>query len=308
MQTQVVVQLATTVVASLLGLALAGRVLRPLRSLAATAQRISDTDLTQRIEVRARDEASQIADAFNDMLARLEASFTTQRQFLDDTSHELRTPLTVIRGHIELMEFDESPVERAGTIALVTDEIDRMNQIVSDLFVLARADRPGFCTFEPMDLQDLILTAHQKMSALAPRDWQIRVPPEVLITADRNRLTQALLQLADNAVKHAGDDATIQVGADVDNDGVRLWLADSGPGVSENEVEEIFARFKRGGKRSGRSSGAGLGLSIVSAIAQAHGGSVALVPQRGGGAHFEMTIPRDHRGSALPWSITRVAP
>ena len=125
-QQHVLAQLGTLVVASLLGLALAGRVLRPLSALAATARRISDTDLSRRIPAAGRDEASQIAGAFNDMLARLEGAFTTQRRFLDDTSHELRTPLTVVRGHLELLELDGSADDRRETIALVVDELDRM--------------------------------------------------------------------------------------------------------------------------------------------------------------------------------------
>lgn len=121
--TQMLVQLGTISVAALLGLALAGRVLRPLRLLADTARRISDTDLSQRIPAPGKDEASQIAAAFNDMLTRLETAFTSQRRFLDDTSHELRTPLTVIRGHVEMLELGASPEERQETIDLVTDEV-----------------------------------------------------------------------------------------------------------------------------------------------------------------------------------------
>lgn len=292
-QTQLLVQLGTTILASLLGLALAGRVLRPLRSLAGTARRISETDLTRRIEVQGRDEASQIADAFNDMLTRLEQAFTTQRQFLDDTSHELRSPLTVIRGHMELIELDETPEERARTVALVTDEVDRMNQIVSDLFLLARVERPDFLHLEQVELRELVLTVHRKMGALAQRDWQVQAPPTTIITADRHRLTQALLQLADNAVKYTDDDAAIRLGANVATGRVRLWLADCGPGVPAEEAEHIFTRFKRGSASQPPSAGgAGLGLSIVSAIAEAHGGSAALVPRPGWGACFEIVLPR----------------
>ncbi|NJC20947.1 signal transduction histidine kinase [Arthrobacter pigmenti] len=295
-QTQLVVQLGTAVLATLLGMALAGRILRPLRSLAETALSISETDLTKRIDIRGRDEASRIAEAFNDMLERLDQAFTTQRQFLDDTSHELRSPLTVIRGHIELLELDETPQERAATIALVTDEIDRMNQIVSDLFLLAKAEQPDFLHLESINLRDLVLSMHRKMTALGKRDWQVQVPPSTRFTGDRHRLTQAMLQLADNAVKHTDDDAAIRLGADVAKGQIRLWLADSGAGIADVDAEHIFTRFRKGtvnvpGGHPNR-GGAGLGLSIVSAIAEAHHGSAALVEKPGWGACFQITLRR----------------
>ncbi|WP_026534568.1 sensor histidine kinase [Arthrobacter sp. H14] len=292
-QTQIIVQAATLLVASLLALALAGRVLLPLHSLAATARKISDTDLSQRIEVTGHDEASQIAAAFNDMLTRLEQAFTDQRQFLNNTSHELRTPLTIIRGHIELIELDETPAERAKTVALVTEEIDRMNELVSNLFLLAQAQRPDFLQLEPMDVQDLVSAVHRKATALAPRDWQVHAPQRIIINADRNRLTQGMLQLAENAVKFTDDDSVIRVGADVAADTVTLWVVDTGPGVPAEEAAHIFERFRRGSAkvRGGSQGGAGLGLSIVAAIADAHGGSARVIPGIASGARFEIVVP-----------------
>lgn len=290
-QSQIVVQTVTLLVASLLGLLLAGRVLRPLRSLASTARNISETDLTRRIQVGGNDEASQIAVSFNEMLGRLEHAFSTQRQFLDDASHELRSPLTVIRGHIELIELDETPQQRAETVSLVTDEIDRMNAIVADLSLLAKAERPDFLHVEVIDVQALVEDIYRKATALAQRDWHVQRPPASMVQADRHRLTQAMLQLAENAVKFTDDGAGIEVGASVYGAQVVLWVQDSGPGVSEADAEIIFERFRRGtGPASSRHQGTGLGLSIVSAIAEAHGGSVRLAPTEAG-ARFELTIP-----------------
>ncbi|MDQ3737607.1 MAG: HAMP domain-containing histidine kinase [Actinomycetota bacterium] len=287
-RTQIVVQLITMVVVSVLGLLLAGRVLRPLASLARTAPTISDTDLTRRIPVTGEDEASQIAAAFNEMLTRLEGVFATQRRFLHDTSHELRTPLTVIRGHLELLELDMSAQERRETVDLVVDEIDRMSRIVNDLFLLAMSERPDFLHVDPVDLRDIVIDAHQKVITLGVRDWRVEAPRSVHVVGDRQRLTQAIVQLAANAVKFTGEDDSIRIGTAATEGHATIWVEDSGPGVSPDDAERIFQRFARASS-DGSAAGAGLGLAIVQAIAEAHGGTVRLRP--GPGARFEITIP-----------------
>ncbi|CAN5737384.1 ATP-binding protein [soil metagenome] len=290
-RTQIVVQLITMVLVSALGLLLAGRVLRPLASLARTAPTISDTDLTQRIPVTGRDEASEIAVAFNEMLTRLEGAFDTQKRFLHDTSHELRTPLTVIRGHVELLELDTTEADRQATIDLVTDEIDRMSRIVNDLFLLAMSERPDFLQVEPVDLREIVVDAHQKVTALGVRNWQVGAPTPVPVVGDAQRLTQAITQLAANAVKFTGEDDTIRIGAAVRDGTAMVWVEDSGPGVSAADAEQIFERFGRAGQERDPNGGAGLGLAIVQAIAEAHGGSVRLRSRPGEGARFEILIP-----------------
>ncbi len=285
---QVLTQLVMLAVASLLGLLLAGRILRPLRLLAETARDVSESDLTGRIPVHGKDEASQIARAFNEMVTRLEHAFATQRRFLDDAGHELRAPLTVIRGHIELLEDD--PLERRKTVELVLDEIDRMNRIVNDLVLLARAEDPGFVVFEPIDLQALTEDVYRKATALGPQQWELEGCGRGTVEADPQRLTQAVVQLAQNACQHAGDGATVRIGSAVDDSQVRLWVADDGPGVSAEDAERIFERFVRGRHHSS-GSGVGLGLSIVRAIAEAHQGTVTLTSHPGGGARFEVTVP-----------------
>jgi signal transduction histidine kinase len=297
-RTQIVVQLVTMVLVSALGLLLAGRVLRPLASLARTAPTISDTDLTQRIPVTGRDEASKIAGAFNEMLARLEGAFDTQKRFLHDTSHELRTPLTVIRGHVELLELDTTEADRQATIDLVTDEIDRMSRIVNDLFLLAMSERPDFLQVEPVDLREIVVDAHQKVTALGVRDWQVEAPTPVPVVGDAQRLTQAITQLAANAVKFTDEDDTIRIGAAVRDGTAMVWVEDSGPGVSAEDAEQIFERFGRAGQERDPNGGAGLGLAIVQAIAEAHGGSVRLRSRPGEGARFEILIPTDVSSAA----------
>jgi two-component system, OmpR family, sensor kinase len=237
--------------------------------------------------VRGDDEASRIARQFNDMLERIETAFATQRQFLDNVSHELRAPLTVIRGHVELIDVGTDPEEVQSTIALVTDEITRMNRLVEDLLVLARAERPGFLSVEPVDIAELTAEVHRKSSVLCARDWTLDEAAGVVAVADGQLLTQAMLQLALNACQHTSDGTPVHMGSRLLDGQICLWVHDRGPGVPREDVERIFERFVKGPHRP---EGSGLGLSIVSAIAQAHGGR-ARVATRPVGARFEILIP-----------------
>jgi two-component system OmpR family sensor kinase len=291
-RTALVAQLAGTGLGVLLALLLAGRKVRPLRDLAETALSIQDTELSRRIPASGRDETSQIAAAFNAMLDRLQSSFETQRRFLDDTSHELRSPMTVIRGHLELLELSGAPEERRQTIELVLDEVDRVTALLGDLTLLARAEQPGFARPQPTDLHELILEVHQKCTALGDRDWVAEPPGAVVVTLDRQRITQAIIQLASNAVKYTRPGDAIRIGANTDPETIRLWVDDSGQGVDPQDAEIIFARFARGRAHQTDPARRGLGLAIVSAIARAHGGQARLVPKTSPGARFEIELPR----------------
>lgn len=278
----------------------AGRVLAPLRQVRETAETISETDLQGRIEVHGRDDVAALAMTFNRMLDRLETAFATQRQFVDDAGHELRTPITVIRGHLEMM--GEDPVERAETIALVTDELDRMARIVNDLLMLAKAQQPDFVVPHDVDLMDLLVDALSKASMLGPQHWAIDELAEGHITADGQRLTQALMQLASNAVSHTPPGGTIALGSRMSfgpretagsqfgTGTLLLWVRDTGVGIAQHEQEGIFDRFHRGaGVR--QTSGAGLGLAIVRSIAEAHGGTVSVSSAPAAGATFTLSLP-----------------
>jgi signal transduction histidine kinase len=286
---QAVTQFVTIVLASLIGLALAGRVLRPLRALADTARNISETDLTRRIDVQGNDEASNIARAFNEMLERLEGAFATQRAFLDDVSHELRVPLTVVRGNVEVLELVDDPDERAEMITIITDEIERMDRIVEDLLLLARAERPGFLNVAPVDLADLTADVHRRAVSLGERDWVIRAESPVTVHIDAQRVTQAMMQLAHNACEHTAEGDRIEIGSAVADQRAVLWVADTGPGIASEDVDRIFVRHARGSGRSA-GSGLGLGLSIVAAIAAAHGGDAYVAPSERG-ARIEIALP-----------------
>jgi signal transduction histidine kinase len=283
-----VVSLAVLLLAFGLSFVVAGRVLAPLREVTDTARAISETDLTRRIAVEGDDEIAQLGRTFNAMLDRLERAFGTQKQFLSDAGHELRTPITIVRGHLELLGDD--PEERRETLELVADELDRMARLVDDMLLLAKAEQPDFLRLEDVDLDVLTEELMAKVPALAPRDWRLEGIGTGRLTADRQRLTQAMVNLARNAADHTARGAPIALGSALRDGRAELWVSDSGPGVHPDERARIFERFARGrGPR--RSDGAGLGLAIVRAVAEAHGGRVTVGDSPTGGARFVIELP-----------------
>jgi signal transduction histidine kinase len=277
---------AVLLIGSIMAWRLAGSVLRPVRAVTETAHSLSESDLSRRIPVEGTDEVARLAATFNAMLDRLERAFATQRRFLDDAGHELRTPITIVRGHLELLEDD--PEQRRETLALVMDELDRMSRMVNELIELAKAEEPDFLAPESVELGPLTKELHAKASAL-PGTWLLEGSGDGLIVADRQRLTQALMQLAENAVRYAGSERPIGIGSVLANGQARIWVRDRGPGIDSGEQAKVFDRFSRG--RSGDSEGAGLGLAIVKAIAEGHGGRVEVDSRRGAGATFTIVLP-----------------
>jgi two-component system OmpR family sensor kinase len=296
------VSLAVLLLACALAWLVAGRVLAPLRQLRDTARSIGDEDLTRRIEVSGNDEIAELGRAFNAMLDRLERAFAVQRQLVSDAGHELRTPITIIRGHLELLGDD--PDERRETIALVTDELDRMARFVDDLLTLARAERSDFLHPGDVDLDVLTEELLAKAQALAPeRRWELDRVATGRLRGDRQRLTQAVMNLTRNAVEHTAAGDAIGIGSALADGEARIWVRDRGPGVAPDDRERIFERFARAGGGRRRSDGAGLGLAIVRAIAEAHGGRVELDSRPGVGATFTVVVPlREEDGSRWPAS------
>ena len=280
------------VIGSILAVRLAERILAPVRLVTRTARSISETDLRRRIPVLGHDEISELSATFNEMLERLDKAFATQRRFIDDAGHELRTPITIIRGHLELMSDD--PGDRKRTIELVTDELARMSRMVDDLLTLARTEQPDFLHPRLVDLDELTVRMYENARELAVRDWRLDGTAVGRATIDDQRLMQAILQLAANAARHTTDGAVVALGSVVQDREVRFWVRDSGPGVRPEERDRIFERFYRGRSGHQPTDGAGLGLSIVQAIADAHGGRVELDSTPGHGATFTVVVPVDH--------------
>jgi signal transduction histidine kinase len=264
-----------------------------------TARSISETDLSARIPERGQDEVAQLAATFNEMLDRLERAFDAQRRFAHDAGHELKTPLTIVRGHLELLEDDRA--ERERTLALVLDELDRMARIVEDLLLLANRDARDFLALGTVDVGMLTDELVAKANALSSRDWVVEERGRGVIVADRQRLTQAVMQLAQNATRHTEPGVPLTIGSSVDGGEASLWVRDAGPGIALDEQATIFERFARGA-RSRRQEGAGLGLAIVRAIAEAHHGRVELESAPGLGSRFTIVVPVDQpeRGTRRP--------
>jgi two-component system, OmpR family, sensor kinase len=271
----------------------AGRLLRPLRLLGDAAARNSASDLTQRIPVTGKDDISRLTATINLMFDRLEQSFAAQRRLLDDVGHELKTPITIVRGHLELMD-ETQPSDVESTRELAIDELDRMNELVAQISLLAESRGPGFVVRRPVDLEELTTATLTKASALAPeRQWFIEDAATGEAELDIHRITQAWLQLAENAVKYSTPNQAIRLGSSRSagrvHDELRFWVRDEGPGIDADDQPRVFERFVRL-ESSRDSDGSGLGLAIVAAIADAHGGDVELSSSPRGST-FTVRIP-----------------
>lgn len=271
------------------GWVVAGRILAPVRLVRQTAAQLTEQDLTRRIPVRGRDDVAALAGTFNDMLDRLENAFAGQRRFIDDAGHELRTPITIVQGHLDVM--GDSPGDRERTLRLVTGELGRMSRIVEELLLLAKSEQPDFVSLREVELAELTVDVYMKVRALDDRRWELAEVAEGPALLDPQRITQAMLQLAQNAVDHTPPDGVIRIGSRLVSTGVELYVADTGQGVDPADAELIFERFRRAGSARAAHGGAGLGLSIVRAIAEGHRGEVALHPTDGGGATFVLRLP-----------------
>ena len=297
LQTYAIVAVLSLGLITLVAAWLAGRLLGPVRTLRDNARQITETDLSRRIPESGNDDITALTRTFNEMLARLDRAFTGQREFLDDAGHELKTPLTIIRGHMEVLDGSD-PADVADTRNLLLGEIDRMARLVNDLIMLAKTDRPDFFVLAPVEVAAFTETVLDKCRALGERRWQLDEVVHGTATFDEQRITQALLQLGSNAVKHTEPGDVICVGSRTDPTGkLEMWVRDTGTGVREPDKELIFERFGRGAGRTD-DDGFGLGLSIVRAIAEAHGGTVAVRDSGPKGATFVLSLPVRRKAEA----------
>lgn len=277
---------ATLVAVALAGWLVAGRLLRPVRLLRRTAERITASDLDERIPVEGNDDISRLTETVNDMLDRLDRALRNQRELLDDVRHELRTPLTVIRGHLELVDASD-PADVRRTAELAIEELDRMAGLVDGLATLAEV-RATVPVMQPVDLGRLTRDVAELASVIPGHTWSATEVAQGSVPLDRALITQAWLQLADNAAKYAPAGTPIEIGSRIADGVAHLWVRDHGPGIRAGQEARIFERFARATDGSAR--GSGLGLAIVDGIARAHEGA-ARVESPGDGARFIISIP-----------------
>lgn len=277
-----------------IGFAIAGRLLRPIRELRLLAERIAASGVSERVPVTGNDDVSQLGVTVNAMLDRLDGSLGAQRRLLDDVGHELKTPVTIVRGHLELMDaHDPGDVEQVRDVAI--SELDRMAGLVGDIQRASSVDHVETFRFRATDVAELTEQIATTASGIDGATVRLGSTARVVAMVDVERITQAMLQLVQNAVTHAGGDVTVasrRAGGRIE-----LIVQDSGPGVPDAHKEAIFERFRRVATGRG-SQGSGLGLAIVRRIAEAHGGSARVDDAVAGGAAFVVALPIDEAAVA----------
>jgi two-component system, OmpR family, sensor kinase len=283
--------------------------LRPLREIEATAATIAAGDLSQRVDrAEPKTEVGRLGLSLNAMLAQIESAFNAReeserrlrqseqqlRQFVADASHELRTPLSAIRAYAELFGRGaaDRPEDLARSMSGIRRESERMSLLVEDLLLLARLDEGRPLEKEPVDLAEVVGEAVDAARVVDhDRPIDVAVEPATVI-GDRDRLRQVIDNLFANARSHTPPRTQVAVALHRVDGRVELSVSDTGPGLSEDDLTEVFERFYRvDSSRARARGGVGLGLSIVAAVARAHGGSAEARPTPGGGATFVVAIP-----------------
>lgn len=284
--------------ASLMGFFLAGKSLKPIREIARTTRHITVNNLDERITVPvARDDIGQLAATINGMLDRLSLSFQKTAQFTADASHELRTPLTIMQGELEITLRGERSVEEyMDTLGSSLEEVERMSKIVNDLLLLSKSDmgQEVVCN-DPVDLELLVegLLSHFKILAEAQQiELSSSISEVATVLGDQLKLRQLLVNLLTNAIRYTPEGGKVNLTLKNVDSGVEIAIADTGIGIPENDIPQIFDRFYRADKaRSRQYGGSGLGLSIVKSIVNSHSGSIKVESIVGEGSVFTVTLP-----------------
>lgn len=269
--------------------------LRPLTRAAATAARVTQRSLTERIDYNGpADEAGRMVSAINAMLDRLEGAFGEQNRFIADASHELRTPLAIVSGHLELLrDVEMGDEERAEELAVVSDEVARMGRLVDDLLALARLEAGPATATQPLEISSMLQEAAARGRILGERSIMWKSQPGLWVSGDPDQLTRALLNLVGNAIAHTSVGGHIAIEASATQSLVAISVSDDGPGIRPEDLGRVFDRFYRAaGPRPGASGGSGLGLAITKRLVQMHGGTISAANRAGGGAVFTLELPR----------------
>ena len=274
---------------------LAGRMLRPLHAITSTARRLSGSSLHERIALKGpRDELKDLADTFDDMLGRLDAAFTAQKEFVANASHELRTPLTIIRTEIDvaLADPDVSQAELREMGAAVNEAVGRSETLIDGLLILASTDHPP--VLADLDLAEIV---RKELAAVSAEADARRLRLELglrpaLVRGERVLLERMVANLLENAIRHNVPEGWFSVKTWQRDAEAVLEVSNSGVPVPPRELERLFERFYRPDRsRSRKTGGFGLGLSIVRSVVNAHGGTVDLKALKEGGLHATIVLP-----------------
>ena len=297
-----VVSAALLVIGGALSYWLAGRALRPVRTIAGLARSISEHDLHRRVEVKVPpDELGELVDTFNTMLARLEAGFISMGRFTADASHELRAPLALMRLQLEgALSRSRSRDDYKQTLESLLVEVEHLSRLADQLLILARADAGALLPAkEPVDVADFLHETAARWEGVAVEHGTLLVvsaPSSGRMDADPALLRRVLDNLIENAFRHTAEGTEVVLRGFASDGGWNLEVADKGPGVAPEDRARLFTRFARtDSARSPENGGAGLGLALSAAIARAHGGTLELVPSGGSGAQFRLQIPDSAR-------------
>jgi hypothetical protein len=286
------------------GWLVAGRYLRPLRTIAATARTISATNLHERLNLDGPDdELRELGDTFDDLLGRLDRSFRSQRQFAASAAHELRTPHATMRVWLDVAMAKPGPLPPhiADLGDRLAKELDHVDQLIDGLLVLARAQHGAITDEATMSLDDLVsgaVTAHERAIADMSLDVCQRQCPEARVTGSATLLARMVHNVLDNAVRHNCEGGWVRVRTDVTGPAARLFVENGGPALSEHDIQHLAQPFRRlGAQRTGSDTGTGLGLSIVASIAEIHGGRVDLRARPAGGLQVTIELPAAARAT-----------
>lgn len=305
---QLLIFLALSAAAMLVGLLgflpVLKRTLVPLANMVDTAEQIDAGNLAKRFPTRqGQVEIDRLAESFNRMLERLEASFAAEREtkeqmrrFIADASHELRTPLTAIHGFLEVLlrGAANQPEQLHKALKNMYGESVRLNKLVHDLLELAKLDRMPNIEIEEGSLDAVVRDMEPQLRVMAGgRRLSLQVEPDVRCRFNADKMKQVILNLFHNAVQHTDPDkGHIQISLFKYNGGVRLSVRDNGPGISAHHLPRIFERFYRvDASRARKHGGSGLGLSIAKSIIDAHGGTISVESKEGEGSAFHVWLP-----------------
>jgi two-component system OmpR family sensor kinase len=300
------VSLALLLIGGALSYWLAGRALRPVRTIAGLARSISEHDLHRRVDVKVpADELGELVDTFNTMLARLEAGFISMGRFTADASHELRAPLALMRSELEgALSRSRSREEYERVLESLQAEVEHLSRLADQLLILARADAGALVPArERVDIADLLHEAAARWEGVANATGvriEVSAPSSGSAEADPALLRRVLDNLIDNGLRHTGPGTALALRGYAADGGWNLDVADHGPGVAPDHRDRLFTRFARpDSSRSPENGGAGLGLALSAAIARAHGGTLELVDTDAPGAVFRLHIPNGKSSSEL---------